>query len=788
MNRMYMNNHIEENDTLNIREEVEKYLIHWKWFVFGVIVAILGAYLHLKYTTPQYKATTTIIIKGNKKSGISAELETFKDLGIVGARSNNNLDNEIEIIKSRKIVSEVVKKLNLTDIYISEGRIKKNVLYKESPIKLNFLERDSTVTKSKDTVIIVKVDPSQFTLFNQEKQKIGSYAYDEVVTSNLGKFKIQKVNSNEKKYPEIKIVLTAVNRVASGLASRIKVAPINTNSSVLKISLNDPVIAKAKDILDELVNQYNKDAIQDKNQVSKKTRDFIKERLEEVGKELSIIDDNVKNFKLLKGFTGVPKETEMIFEALSKNNEKIIAAEAQLRIIKGVQKNLNTQTQKEDILPNNLGFNDVSIAQSINTYNELIFQRNKLRENAGRKNPQLIELNTKIVSLKNSIQLSLNNLETSTELQLNQLKRESVRANSRVSSIPDKERGFIDIARHQEIIAGLYSYLLKKREETGISLAVTVPNAKIIDKAYSFSSPVSPNKRTIYLIAIVIGLLGPFFVLYLRNLLDTKVYTKNDIEDAVTIPFLGDVPKSETKEKIVVGGDVRSSTAEAFRLLRTNLDFMLAGKRKESKSIFVTSTTSGEGKSFMSINLAATLALSGKKVLLVGMDLRAPKVTEYLGVPDRKGVTNYITNESITLDELKFQIPEVKNLDIIASGVIPPNPAELLMTKRVENMFTILKEEYDYVIVDTAPVNLVTDTLLIARHADMFIYVTRANYLDKRLLSVPQSLYTEKRLPNMAIVLNDTNPKRSYGYGYGGYGYGYVVVEKPWYKKIFDRS
>ena len=215
---------------------------------------------------------------------------------------------------------------------------------------------------------------------------------------------------------------------------------------------------------------------------------------------------------------------------------------------------------------------------------------------------------------------------------------------------------------------------------------------------------------------------------------------------------------------------------------------MLASNRKQSKSIFITSTTSGEGKSFISINIAATLALSGKKVLLMGMDLRAPKVTEYLGIPDRKGVTNYITDDDITIDELIFSIPQVKGLDIISSGVIPPNPAELLMTKRVENLFTIVKQEYDIVIVDTAPVNLVTDTLLIAKYADMFMYVVRANYLDKRLLQVPQELYNEKKLPNMAIVLNDTDPKRSYGYGYGGYGYGYVVVEKPWYKKIFSKD
>ena len=376
----------------------------------------------------------------------------------------------------------------------------------------------------------------------------------------------------------------------------------------------------------------------------------------------------------------------------------------------------------------------------------------------------------------------------SLNIQLKELEKEGTKVLSKVKSIPSNERGFIDIARKQEITSALYQYLLKKKEETDISLAVTVPNAKIIDVGYSSKIPVSPKRRIIYLVALLLGLLIPFIIIYVLDLLDTKVHNKQDVESELSVPFLGDVPKSDSKEKVVIGSDVRSSTAEAFRLIRTNLDFMLANNRKQSKSIFITSTTSGEGKSFISINIAATLALSGKKVLLMGMDLRAPKVTEYLGLSDRKGITNYITDEEITLEELIFTIPEVRGLDIISSGVIPPNPAELLMTKRVENLFTIVKQEYDIVIVDTAPVNLVTDTLLIGKHADMFMYVIRANYLDKRLLAVPQELYNEKKLPNMAIVLNDTDPKRSYGYGYGGYGYGYVVVEKPWYKRIFDRK
>ena len=315
-------------------------------------------------------------------------------------------------------------------------------------------------------------------------------------------------------------------------------------------------------------------------------------------------------------------------------------------------------------------------------------------------------------------------------------------------------------------------------------------NARIIDVAFSANTPLSPKRKEIYLVAILIGLLIPFVVIYLKNLLDTKVHTRKDIEDATNIPFLGDIPHSETEEKIAINSDTRTSTAEAFRLIRTNLDFMLpnVGDKSSGKTVFVTSTTSGEGKSFVAINLAVALSLAGKKVLLIGMDLRAPKVIAYLETSDRKGVTNYIMDASLTVNDLKFSIPKFKTLDIIASGAIPPNPAELLLTDRVGALFNAVKKDYDYIIVDTAPVNLVTDTLLIAKYADLFVYVSRANYLDKRMLSVAQTLYSEGKLPNMAMLLNDTDMSRGYGYGYGyGYGNGYIEeVKKPWYKRILD--
>ena len=466
--------------------------------------------------------------------------------------------------------------------------------------------------------------------------------------------------------------------------------------------------------------------LKDKKEVSEKTNHFISERLKNIGAELGKIDGNVENFKKINNITDIQSEVQLTLQTNTENRQKLIEASTELILAKS----LSNELSNSDYLPSNLGLSDPNIGKSITEYNQLISQLKRLEKSAGAKNTVLIEVQENLSSLKSSLDRSLNNTVKSLQAKVNALQRESGRFNSKISSIPGKERQFLDIARQQEIIAGLYSYLLKKKEETAISLTATaIPNAKIIDKAYSSGAVISPKRKVIYLTALFLGIIIPFIFIYLRDLLDSKVHTKKDIEDLTTIPFLGDIPHSETKEKIIINSSARSSTAEAFRLIRTNLDFMLPAKKgKIGKTIFVTSTTSGEGKSFASINLAASLSLSGKKVILAGMDLRAPKITEYLEIPDRKGITNFITNEDITLDSIKFSIDEIPNLDIIASGAIPPNPAELLMNERVSSIFSELENDYDYIIIDTAPVNLVTDTLLISKNADMVMYVTRANY------------------------------------------------------------
>ena len=778
----------EAADTINIRQELEKYLFHWKWFFLCILISLAGAYFYLRYATPLYSATTTIMIKDNQKSGISKELAAFEDLGIVGG-SANNTDNEIEILKSRKIIGAVVDALHLNTVYYTKGRIKTSELYgNRKPIHVVWgVSMEGEIAQKNKSVVLNIVSTETFELKDAEGNTLGRYNFNEEVTANGSRFRVQKTPEFDFKGAEIILIsLLERNNVINGYAGGVTVSAVDKQSSVLKLGFTHPVKQKAEDFLNELVKQYNIDAIKDKNEVSQKTKVFIDERLSSIGNDLNTIQDRVTKFKTDNEITGLSTEGELALEAASVNNQKLIQLKTQLNIAKTVLNNIDQQENKDETLPQNLGFSEVSISASIQAYNELVVYKNRLSATAGAKNPQIVQYQIEINALKLNLKNSISNLIATLKLQYDQINKEADRVNSKISAIPFLERGFIDIARQQEIIAGLYSYLLKKKEETAISLAVAVANAKIIDVAYGSDIAISPKKKIIYLGALLLGLLFPFMIIYLRALLDTKVHSRKDIEDLTSIPFLGDIPHSESGDKIAITSGSRTSTAESFRLIRTNLEFMLpgSGDNGEGKSIFITSTTSGEGKSFVSINLAAALALSGKKVLLMGLDLRAPKVTEYLGLPDRAGITNYIMDDSLSVDDLKFSIPEIKGLDIIASGVIPPNPSELLLHKKVTELFKIVKKEYDYVIIDTAPVNLVTDTLLIAKYADMFVYVTRANYLDKRMLNVAQTLYREKNLPNMAMVLNDTDMAKGYGYGYGN---GYIdEVKKPWYKRIIS--
>lgn len=772
------NKKVSFDESLNLREQLDKYFVNWKWFVLSVFISIIIAFLYLRYTVPLYNAKAAILVRDERKGNVQSELTAFSELGII-KNMKNNVDNEIEIIKSRNIVEKAIKKLNFNIKYSAEGRVKNVELYKDSPIEISFFDTNDLFYKKSNFYTVKSQTESTFQLFKGSNNSVGVFKYGQIINLPDGKAVVSKKPLATKIVDKsflINVTIMPLDNVVQGYLSKLSVAPISKNSSVVELSISDPVEEKAEDFLNKVVEVYNQDAIDDKNIVSKNTQDFIDERLKYLTQDLGDVEKEGEVYKTNNRITEITEDANLYAENSASFEKNLIETETQIRVINSMITYLNNSAV-DDIIPSNIIPSDSNASMMIIQFNELITKRNRVLTSATVKNEIIISLNSQISDTRRNIKESLYRLLESLKIKRNDLKNQEQSLNSKISQIPRQSRELNNIMRQQQIKQTLYLYLMQKREEIGISLAVAAPNAKIVDYAKGSKSPVSPNKMFIILAALAAGFIIPFLVIFIKDLLDTKIKNRQDIESKTNIPFLGDIPKSFTQDEII-NASSRSSSAEAIRIVRTNLEFMLNNVPDGvAKTIFVTSTLPKEGKTFVAINLASTIALAGKKVLLVGLDVRNPKIDQYVNIPS-KGLTNYLSKQNENIDDYIVKLDNFDNYYVLPSGVIPPNPADLLMSPKLKTLFDKFRQEYDYVIVDTAPVSLVTDTLLVAKFADAFIYVMRANYLDKRLLRVADSFYTEKKLPNMAVLLNDTVWRRTYGYGYGyaysyGYGYGY---------------
>ncbi|MEN9907187.1 MAG: hypothetical protein RLZZ540_328 [Bacteroidota bacterium] len=779
-----------END-FQIKVELDKYLIHWKWFVMTVFVAFVIAFVNLRYTIPEYKASNTILLKDANKGGVLAELSAVSNMGF-GRGNSNNVDNEIVILKSRTLVESTVKKMNFNINLIVKGKVVDGEIYNDAPIKVVFLNKTPDFYQKRMSFLFAKVSTNTFTIKNElsvggEANVIVSnkkeFRYGEPIQTKYGDLVISKTLFADKQTIKenslINIVVNPIADVEDSFKQRLSVASIEKGSSVIEMGFTDQVPDRAADFLNALVQCYNENAISDKNFIADNTSKFIANRLEIITKELGGVEKDVEDFKKTNQLIDIETQSSAYIDGSTDYNKKIIEIEAQQNLVSSVI-DFMKKSDNSSLLPANLIEGDAS--DLISSYNSLVLDRNRILKTATITNPVVVKMDQQIASLKSNIMESLGRTQTALNIQRRSFRGQEGVVNAKIEKIPTQERQFKIIARQQKVKEELYLYLLQKREETAIALLATEPNARVIDMAKPSYNPISPKKSITYLVALLLGILIPFGVIYIKDLLDTKIKSRLDIEGKTNIPFIGDIPTSESHSEIIQS-ESRTSSAEALRIIRTNLEFMVnTVPSGQAKTIFMTSTFPKEGKTFVSVNLAATFALSGKKVLLIGMDIRNPKLDEYLTLPDR-GVTNYLSSKELNLEDLIVKKEGYEALYILPAGIIPPNPAELLMGKKVDSLFETLKKQYDYIIVDTAPVSLVTDTLLIAKYADCFVYVARANVLEKRMLSIPNTLYKEQKLPNMCILLNDTDSTKGYGYGYG---YGVHLEEKTWHKKIFN--
>jgi capsular exopolysaccharide synthesis family protein len=777
---------IHETGQANLKDVLMKYLSYWKWFVLSAIVGLALGFVFLRYQIPVYEVNASILIKDDKKGVISDEMNAFEDLGIL--KSNRNIDNEIEILKSRSLMTLVVNELKLHIQYYSYGRPIEHERFFDSPFIASYLLSDSIKSVTGNWVIYPENERKFILKDGKTKSMIGNYNFGDGIDMPFGKLVITTTKFLRPSYlkKEFRIVINPVDAVVDRYIASVKINPVNKNANAIKISLRDALPMKAAAIVDNLIKQHNLDAIADKNQVSLNTYNFISERINYIAKELNEVEGTEEEYKIRNKLVDIKTDGVNFLETGSETEKGLLEVSTQKQIADYMIDYLAKHQDIATLIPSNLGITDIPLASQISEYNLLVLERSRLLKYSGEKNPVIGSLENQIISLRMAIAEGLKNYKNALVIRVNELSKKYNEINSKISSVPKNEREYRIIQRQQQIKEALYLYLLQKREETNIALAVTVANAKVIDYAYSDGKIVAPKKQIIYLVSLLLGLLFPALVLYLKDMMDTRVHSKSDI-DQLKLPFIGDIPLTSSRKKVVISKGDNSSIAEALRLLRTNLDFVLGKNEGKGQTIFVTSTLGKEGKSFIALNLAASVAQSGKKVILIGMDFRAPKILKYLELEKKEGITNFISDKERNLDTFIFRAPGIDNLDILPSGSIPPNPAELLMNNRVQELFDKIKSEYDYVIVDTAPIGMVTDTLIISKYADAFLFVVRANVLEKRLLTIAENAYKEKRLPNMAVLLNGTDIKKGYGYGYG-YGYGNEIEKKSWFKKIFSKK
>ena len=766
-------------------------ILNWYWFVLSLIIfGGIGA-IYLRYTTPLYQSTAKLLIKDddNGSSRRGSSLQNITNLGTIS--NSAGIDNEMEILSSHSIAEDAIRDLKLYVNYTTEGKVKDVITYRDQPLivdidaaHLDRLNRpiNLNITKKGSSFVV----NGTYSVPTDEENSEGPFSINKKFTSLPATIPtragIITINSNNGRTLHegqvLKVSILSPKMASDKYVGELKIGQSGKGTSILQLQLTDEVPQRSLDYLKQLAIVYNRQANEDKNAVAHQTEKFINSRLEKINAELGKTEGELQNYKQKNGMVELKMNASNSVSNQNTSEQKLAEMETQIELFNTIAREVESSSRNlTQVIPSNVGLDDESSTSLINKYNELVLERNRLLRSASESSPVVEPLTDQIRDLNVNIRRAIAAARKNLQIQRDAVLAQVTKYTDQVEETPQQERMLTQIGRQQEVKSGLYLMLLQKREENSISLAATADKGRLIDDP-QLNGKVSPNSTYIMLIALVIGLAIPVLIILIIQFFRYKIEGHDDVARLTKLPIIADIAiasnSAKGKADIVVHENQNNQMEEIFRSLRTNLQFML---HEGEKVVLFTSSTSGEGKTFTAANLSVSFGLLGKKVILVGLDIRRPRLAEQFGINDHKhGITNILVKDNPNREDVEAQILPSgvnKNLDLLMAGPVPPNPAELIARNSLDTIIEILKEKYDYIMIDTAPVGLVTDTLQIARVTNVSVYMCRADYTPKASFAMINSLAKEEKLPNMAMVLNGVDMskrKYSYYYGYGKYG------------------
>nr|WP_121272974.1 polysaccharide biosynthesis tyrosine autokinase [Pedobacter schmidteae] len=763
-----MNSSVYQNTTStreNLKEIFQKYFRYWYVFVITIVLSFAAAYFYLQTVTPRYKVSSTLMVQDDKNGdGAVPKGSAFSDLNMF--RTDRKADNEMEVLRSRDLIYKTLKALSLEVSYTKKGSLRAKELYgKDLPIKVKILGINATGYLKNLT--ITPLNDHQFTLTDGDQSS--DFSYESTIQKPGYKIIVSKGPAYKRNTGAVNIKFKDLRRMAESYSlSGLVVMPIIKDANTITISLTDNIPQRGIDILTVLINTYNEENVIRKNAILVNTINFIDKRLKYLSQDLNGVEQSVESYKQSNMVSDVGMEAQMNIAKSGEYNQMLSFTTVQLGVLGSLEKYL--QNDNLNMVPSSLSINNSTLNELTSKYNALQQERTRMLRTSEEANPLVQNLTAQLVSLKSNIRENVQNIKKGLQIEQNNLQGMTSKFNSKIRMVPAVERGIQERSREQSVKSGLYNYLLQKREETTLSLSGTVPTTQIVDNPAYNSTPVSPKKQLIYLFAGFAGCLLPGMVIYGRSLLNNKITDVKEIELLTGAPVLGILSHLEKNETAVLEQNSRSTMSELFRYIRSNLHFMNSGL--PDQVMLVTSCMKAEGKTFFSINLGMTLASVNKRVVLLEFDMRDPQLLQKMNLSSKIGITDYLTRDDITIDELIVNSRKYKDLVLVDCGPMPQNPAEMMMHPKIGQMLEELKCRFDYVIIDTAPVGQVADAFSLSPYTDLSIYLIRYNYTDKLQLNILKDILYYKKLSNPMVVLNDAKLGNYNTYGYGGYGYG----------------